>query len=162
MMRARIPASGTPQQPNIRSLDFGKGVLGKTVLMMLFGGAAWGTGNPLLVVGISCENEAERPRERPGRNGGPMKRGRRHGRSPHSRARAVAGGSNVGRCPTSGRVKVAADYEAYQLWDQRKQAHGWHEPEDLVFGPISKYFLKEIRGLRIKAVFYGLTRYTIC
>ena len=28
-----------------------------------------------------------------------MKRGRRHGRSPHSRARAVAGGSNVGRCP---------------------------------------------------------------
>ena len=30
-----------------------------------------------------------------------MKRGRRHGRSPHSRARAVAGGSNVGRCPGS-------------------------------------------------------------
>ena len=28
-----------------------------------------------------------------------MKRGRRHGRSPHSRARAVAGGSNVGRWP---------------------------------------------------------------
>ena len=28
-----------------------------------------------------------------------MKRGRRHGRLPHSRARAVAGGSNVGRCP---------------------------------------------------------------
>ena len=26
-----------------------------------------------------------------------MKRGRRHGRSPHSRARAVAGGSKVGR-----------------------------------------------------------------
>ena len=49
------------------------------------------------VVGISCQNtspEAERPRE-----GGPMKRGR-HGRLPHSRARAVAGGSNVGRCPT--------------------------------------------------------------
>ena len=40
MMRALIPASGTPP------LDFGKGVLGKTVLMMLFGGAAWGTGNP--------------------------------------------------------------------------------------------------------------------
>ena len=39
------------------------------------------------MVGISCENaspEAERPRERPGRNGGPMKR--RHGRSSHSRA----------------------------------------------------------------------------
>ena len=54
------------------------------------------------MVGISCKNaspEAERPRERPGRNGGPMKRGRRHGRLPHSRARAVAGGSNVGRCP---------------------------------------------------------------
>ena len=28
-----------------------------------------------------------------------MKRGRRHGRSPHSKARAVACGSNVGRCP---------------------------------------------------------------
>ena len=94
MMRALIPASGTPQQPNIRSLDFGRGVLGKTVLMMLF------VGSP--VVGISCKNaspEAERPQERPGRNGGPMKRGRRHGRLPHSRARAVAGGSNVGRCP---------------------------------------------------------------
>ena len=38
MMRALIPASGTPQQPNIRSLDLGMGVLGKTVLMMLFGG----------------------------------------------------------------------------------------------------------------------------
>ena len=52
-------------------------------------------------MGISCKNaspQAERARERPGRNGGPMKRGRRHGRLPHSRARAVAGGSNVGRC----------------------------------------------------------------
>ena len=28
-----------------------------------------------------------------------MKRDRRHGRLSHSRARAVAGGSNVGRCP---------------------------------------------------------------
>ena len=90
-----------PQQPNIRSLDFGKGVLGKTVLMMLFGGGL-GHWKSSPVVGICCENvspEAERPRERPGRNGGPMKRGRRHGRLPHSRARAVAGGSNVGRCP---------------------------------------------------------------
>ena len=48
------------------------------------------------MVGISCENaspEAERRRERAGRNGGPMKRGRRHGRSPHSRATAVSLGA---------------------------------------------------------------------
>ena len=55
MMRALIPASGTPQQPNICSLDFGKEVLGKTVLMMLFGGAAWGTGNPLLWWGFPAK-----------------------------------------------------------------------------------------------------------
>ena len=63
-------------------------------------------------MGISCKNaspEAERPQERPGRNGGPMKRGRRHGRLPHSRARAVAGGSNVGRCPISEPPAQAAD-----------------------------------------------------
>ena len=102
MMRALIPASGTPQQLNIRSLDFGKGVLGKTVLMMLFGGGGLRHWKSSPVVGISCKNAspaAERPRERPGRNGCPMKRGRRHGRLPHSRARAVAGGSNVGRRP---------------------------------------------------------------
>ena len=72
-----------PQQPNIRSLDFGKGVLGKTVLMMLFGGGGLGHWKSSPVVGISCQNaspEAERPRRR---NGGPMKPGRRHGRSPH-------------------------------------------------------------------------------
>ena len=101
MMHSVIPASGTPQQPKIRSLDFGKGVLGKTVLMMFFGGRP-GALEILLGRGISCENaspEAERPPHHPSRNGGPMKQGRRHGRVPHSRARAVAGGSNVGRCP---------------------------------------------------------------
>ena len=44
------------------------------------------------VVGIFRENaslEAARPRGRPGRNGDLMKRGRRHCRSPHSKARAV-------------------------------------------------------------------------
>ena len=38
MMHALIPASGTQPTTCIRSVDFGKGVLGKTVLMMLFGG----------------------------------------------------------------------------------------------------------------------------
>ena len=55
MMRALIPASGTPQQPNIRSLDLGMGVLGKTVLMMLFGGGL-GHWKSSPVVGISCKN----------------------------------------------------------------------------------------------------------
>ena len=41
-----------PQQPNIRSLDFGKGVLGKTVFMMLLGGAAWGTVCPIAELGL--------------------------------------------------------------------------------------------------------------
>ena len=31
------------------------GVLGKTVLMMLFGGAAWGPGNPLLWWGFPAK-----------------------------------------------------------------------------------------------------------
>ena len=31
------------------------GVLGKTVLMMLFGGAAWGPGNPLLWWGFRAK-----------------------------------------------------------------------------------------------------------
>ena len=44
-----------PQQPDIRSLDLGMGVLGKTVLMMLFGGAAWNTGNPLLWWGFPAK-----------------------------------------------------------------------------------------------------------
>ena len=60
--------------------------------MMLLGGRP-GAPKSFCVVGISCDNaslEAERRRGRPGRNGGPMKRGRRHRRSPHSKARAVA------------------------------------------------------------------------
>ena len=102
MMRALIPASGTPQQPNIRSFGFWKGGVGQNGAHDAFRGAGLGRWKSSPVVGISCKNaspEAERPQERPGRNGGPMKRGRRHGRLPHSRARAVAGGSNVGRCP---------------------------------------------------------------
>ena len=102
MMRALIPASGTPQQPNIRSLDFGKGGVGQNGAHDAFRGGGLGHWKSPPVVGISCKSaspEAERPQERPGRNEGPMKRGRRHGRLPHSRARAVAGGSNVGRCP---------------------------------------------------------------
>ena len=84
IMRALIPHQVPPQQPNVRSLDLGIGVMVKTVLMMLFWGAAWGAGNPP-VVGISCKKaspEAERLEK-----------------TPHRRARAVAGGSNVGRCP---------------------------------------------------------------
>ena len=38
-----------------------------------------------------------------------MKRGRRHGRLPHSRARAVAGGSNAGRFPIEEPPAQAAD-----------------------------------------------------
>ena len=94
MMRALISALGTPQKPNIRSLDFCKGVLGKTVLMMLFGGRP---GAPEI---LSCGGDFVRASPRaPGEERRSVKRGRHHGRLPHSKARAVAFGSNVGRCP---------------------------------------------------------------
>ena len=67
MMRALIPASGTPPQPNIRSLDLGMGVLGKTVLMMLFGGAAWGTGNPLPWWAFPAKTRLRKLRPQPAR-----------------------------------------------------------------------------------------------
>ena len=95
MVRALILLYVPPYRLNICSLDSWKGGVGQNGAHDAFRGGGLGHWKSSPVVGISCKNaspEDELLRERPGRNEGPMKRGRRHGRSPHSRARA-------GRCP---------------------------------------------------------------
>ena len=100
MMRALIPASGTPPTTWRPLFGFWKGGVGQNGAHDAFRGGGLGHWKSSPVVGISCKNtspEAERPQERPARNGGPMKRGRRHGRLPHSRLWPAAATWGVAR-----------------------------------------------------------------